>query len=189
MSTKKINSFPLCVDLDGTLLKEDITGLAYESCQNQSSFQWIPCLRAFWRAGRSGAKCYVAEATNLENIKVGEIPINAGFHAYLKKAWEEKRPLILATGAPQRLAEHVAQFFGFFDEVIGSQPGYNCIKDQKAQVLLKKFGRGKFSYAGNSWQDVAVWKEAFPEEIIGVDCPFLLRTYLKSKYKQNVILF
>jgi phosphoglycolate phosphatase-like HAD superfamily hydrolase len=182
-------NIPLCIDLDGTLLRQDITQFAYKKIR--ARLPWTPFHLLKWglQGGRPYIKDQIAQLTSVEDLALSHREINPAFHAYLREAHESGRYLVLATGAPQGLAQKVADYFGFFKEVIASTQNSNCVGKVKAQALMERFGPGQFAYAGNSWQDVPVWKAAAPTELIGVQCPLLLKTYLTYAFPHPMKFF
>jgi phosphoserine phosphatase len=147
---------PLVVDMDGTLFSSDSTELMTGRLRTRRPHR-IPGL---WRARRRGDKA----AMKLFLHRHGAVPI-ASFTPYAPlTAWLEtqrgRRPIYLATGAPQALADAAAQAYGPFDGAFGTEPGHNNTGTRKAARLVQRFGERGFDYAGNSEADLAVWRHA-----------------------------
>jgi 4-hydroxybenzoate polyprenyltransferase/phosphoserine phosphatase len=147
---------PLCVDLDGSLLRSDLLvealfGLVYASA--------LTALQApFWLLrGKANLKAEVARRVNLD---VTTLPYNERFLSYLREQRAEGRHLVLATASPEKYALQVAEHLGLFDEVIATENNINLSGENKAEALVQRFGEGKFDYAGNGRPDLAVWKHA-----------------------------
>jgi hypothetical protein len=104
--------------------------------------------------------------------------------------WKEKKiPLFLATGAHEKIAHAVAQHLNCFQDVWASTANLNLVGKRKAEHLKKKFGIYGFTYIGNSWRDLAIWR--WSRDIVAVhhSSRFLV-PYLKlwKKPCQNVVI-
>ena len=73
---------------------------------------------------------------------------------------QKGRPLILATGTDQRLAQNIADYLGIFQEVIGSDGCINMTGPRKQKALLARFGTHGFDYAGDAHIDIHIWQVA-----------------------------
>lgn len=147
---------PLVVDMDGTFFTTDST-----------VHMMARLRRRPWRAMRasrllsSGRK----DAFKLYLLKHAGADVDA-FRPYepVRRWLEGERALratvVLATGAPQELAELVAERYPYFDRVVGTVDGYNNTAERKAARLVESYGAGGFDYAGNSSADVEVWRVA-----------------------------
>lgn len=148
---------PLCVDLDGTLLKTD---LLWESMLRllRRNPLWLVALPAWWLRGRAHLKRQIGARSG--PLDAARLPVNPAFLAHLRTAHEQGRPLILATASDAALAQPVADHFGLFREVLASDGQTNLRGETKRQKLAEKFGERGFDYAGNSSVDLAVWRGA-----------------------------
>ena len=147
---------PVCVDLDGTLVRSDllVEALFALLARNFAVAFLIP----FWLLrGKARLKAEVGRRTNLD---VESLPYNDRLLAYLRAQHAAGRCLVLATSAPERLAHQVADHLGFFDEVFATGDSINLKGARKAEVLAARFGERGFDYAGNSRSDLAVWRRA-----------------------------
>ncbi len=149
-------SFPLVLDLDGTLIRTDTS----HEMMNRLLVKkpWLLFLVPFWFIkGRAFAK---ARLTDHIDLSPHHLPYNVELLTFAKNEAQKGRPLILATGSDQRIAEKIADYLGIFQEVIGSNGHINMTGPRKQQVLLKRFGVHGFDYAGDSHIDIYVWKVA-----------------------------
>lgn len=147
---------PLCVDLDGTLLRSDLLLEAYFRLASASP---LAALQApFWLLhGKANLKAEVAQRVDLD---VTTLPYNERLLAYLREQRAEGRYLVLATASPEKYALQVAEHLGIFDEVIATKDNINLSGENKAESLVQRFGEGNFDYAGNGRPDLAVWNRA-----------------------------
>ncbi|MDF1792071.1 MAG: UbiA family prenyltransferase [Thalassobaculaceae bacterium] len=149
---------PLCVDLDGTLLRTD---LLFESLLVALRRRpWIIFLLPFWvAAGRSALKRRLAAVAENE-LEVDSLPVTADLVDYLRAEKSNGRRIELVSASDQALAAKVAARFGdLFDHVEGSDGITNLKGDAKAAALVTRHPDG-FVYAGDSTVDDAVWKAA-----------------------------
>jgi 4-hydroxybenzoate polyprenyltransferase len=152
---------PLCIDLDGTLIRSDTL---LESVLELLKRQPAAVLRLpFWLVrGRAYFKARVAERVSLA---VDTLPYREEFVAWARVE-SAARPVVLVTAAHQRIADAVAAHLGLFHEVIAT--GLVNLKGRrKAQALVERFGKRGFDYAGNDDADLPVWKAARDAIVVG----------------------
>lgn len=145
---------PLVLDLDGTLLRTDT--FHEMMAQVLRKKPWVLFFLPFWLwKSRAYAKIRLAEYAELDPTT---LPYNPTLLAFAKKEVQSGRPLLLATGTNQKVAESIASHFGFFQEVIGSDLQTNMTGLKKQQALLARFGVQGFDYAGDSPIDAHIWQ-------------------------------
>ncbi len=146
-------SLPLCVDLDGTLVRTDTLVESWISVVRQSAASLL--LSPFWLlSGKAAFKHQVARRASLDPAL---LPYNRPFVEYLKAEKESGRRIILATAADGRIAEGVALHLDMFDRVVASDADHNLRGAAKAEALCREFGEKRFAYAGNARSDLSVW--------------------------------
>ena len=156
---------PLCVDLDGTLIRTDVL---WESMllllkRNPLYLLALP----FWLLrGRAALKKEIAARTELNPAN---LPYHQPFLEYLKIERSQGRPIILATAADHRLAQSVAQYLGLFTDVVASDGKTNMRGKNKGRTLTERLGKKGFDYAGNSTVDLPVWEEARQAIVVNAD--------------------
>ena len=156
---------PLCVDLDGTLIKTDVLweSLMLLLRRNPLYLLALP----FWLLrGRAFLKKQIAARTDLNPAA---LPYHQGFLEYLRNEHRQGRPLILTTAADSHLAQRVASHVGLFNEVVASNGETNLRGANKGRKLVERFGRRGFDYAGNSSVDLPVWQEARAAVVVNAD--------------------
>ena len=165
---------PLCVDLDGTLIRSD---LLYEALARLSKGGFVPLIRAsFWLSrGRAGFKREVANRVALEP---SSLPYNERLVEFLRGEKSRGRRLVLVTASDVRWAEQVAAHLELFDEVMGSDGATNLAGETKARALVERFGDRGFDYAGNGPADLPVWKKA--RRAIAVNAPPAIENGLRQ---------
>lgn len=154
-------SIPLCVDLDGTLVKLDTLWQALFLLlrRNPASILRIP---GWILKGKAYLKDQVMQRVELD---ASALPYHKKFLAYLRQEHEKGRPLVLATASNYRTADAVAEHLGLFSETLSSTVGKNLRHAHKLEAIQEHFP--KFGYAGNDVADFPIWDAA--EEVILVN--------------------
>ncbi len=155
-SADATDRLPLCVDMDGTLLR--INSL-HEAAFAAVLADWRTLFRlASWlAAGRARLK---QELALRWQFVAAQLPYSDGLLRMLEQEHAHGRRIVLATAADRQVADAVAQHLGVFDEVIASDGVNNLRGERKAQELCRRFGERGFVYAGNDSADQAVWQHA-----------------------------
>ncbi len=149
------NEIPLCVDLDGTLLRTD---MLHEGMARLLARPWLLLVAAFQLLrGRAALKHWLAAHVPLDPAL---LPYRQDVLTWLRQQKQRGRRLVLATGADQSLAHAVAAHLGIFDEVLASDGYVNLTGRAKADRLVTEFGQGHFDYVGDSETDRPVWAAA-----------------------------
>ena len=147
---------PLCVDLDGTLLKTDTLLEAFLLLLKQSP--GLVFLLPFWLLG--GKARLKHEISRRVTLNAAVLPANETFLEFLREEHRRGRALYLVTGANRKIGEAVANHYKIFQEVLASDETVNLTGRKKAALLEQRFGPKGFAYAGNSKVDLAVWAAA-----------------------------
>jgi 4-hydroxybenzoate polyprenyltransferase len=140
---------PLCVDLDGTLVKSDTlvdAVLILARQQPGSPLHWP-------RWVSKGKASFKREVTGRAIIDVEHLPYNQALLEYLREQRALGRRIYLATAADQNFAEQVAAHFGdLFDGVLASDGTLNLAGSNKLRAFQDRFPGG-FTYIGNAMPD------------------------------------
>ena len=142
---------PLCVDLDGTLVKTDtlVDSVLVLARHNPRALLSIP---AWLAQGKAAFKRHVTQAVSLD---VAALPYNKPLLEYLFHQHAGGRELYLATAADQTLAERVAEHHRIFAGVLASHEGLNLAGGNKLDAFRQRFG-DSFSYIGNARPDIPI---------------------------------
>jgi len=151
-----IGSKPLCVDLDGTLVKSD-TLVDSLLVLVRSHPRLLLQLPGTLLRGKAAFKAFVTSHVELDVL---HLPYNRKLLHFLQQERARGRELYLATGADLRLAERVAQHLGIFSGVLGSDGVTNLTGQKKLAILLDRFGQDGFAYIGNSTADLPLLSDA-----------------------------
>ncbi len=149
------NEIPICVDLDGSLVRSDtlLEGLLILIKSKPWLLLILPLILL---QGRLKFKQWISAQTQ---INPESLPFHEPLLSWLRQQKVQGRRLVLATASIQSVADQVAGHVGIFDEVIASQR-VNLKAAQKADALVQRFGEQGFDYVGNSKDDLAVWRHA-----------------------------
>lgn len=146
---------PLCVDLDGTLIRTDLLHEAALMLVRRNPLNLLRFLVWVCR-GRAHLKREIALRAAVD---VAGLPYDARVLDWLRGQPAERRR-ILCTASDRLFAERVAAHVGVFDEVIGSDGVNNCGGRGKRDALCARYGERGFDYAGNGAADLHVWRHA-----------------------------
>ncbi len=149
-AARPLANLPLCVDLDGTLVKSDtlLDGLCVLARTRPSTLLRLP----IWLM--NGKAAFKREVTARAPLDSASLPYNEALVLYLREQAAQGRALYLATGSDHALAERVAQHLGIFQGVFASDGSTNLTGARKLRLLEERFGRGGFAYVGNSRADL-----------------------------------
>lgn len=198
---------PLCVDLDGTLLRSDM--LQESLCAMLRQHPLLVFLLFFWLLrGRAFLKRRIAEHVLCDTSRV---PVHEEVLAWLRQEKAKGRTLVLATASEVALARAIADRVGVFDEVVASEGTVNVSGKNKARVLQERYPQG-FDYVGNAPVDFKVWRHSrrvyavstnplflkvvrrvFPDAITMYQSGLNLKTFVRAirvhQWVKNLLLF
>ena len=149
------NRLPLCVDLDGTLVKVD--SLHEQLIRSVLTVRSIPGLIRHLLGGRASLKAFLA---GQEPVDAAHLPYHPELVEWLRAERASGRRIVLITAADQAIADEVAAHLGLFDEVVGTNGGVNLKGATKAAHLVDWFGERGFAYAGDARADITVWRRS-----------------------------
>jgi 4-hydroxybenzoate polyprenyltransferase len=143
---------PLCVDLDGTLIRTD---LLFESVVRLLKHRpWLLVLLPVWlMRGRAVLKRNLASQVSIDPRL---LPYDERVLAWLRAEKSRGREIVLATSADESFARAVADHLGLFSRVFSSDGRINLKGARKLEALRGEIPDG-FEYAGNSEADFEIW--------------------------------
>jgi 4-hydroxybenzoate polyprenyltransferase len=146
---------PLCVDLDGTLIRSDLLVESALGLLRRNPL-YILTFLAWLLRGKAHLKREIAQRTSID---VAALPYEPRVLDWLR-AETGGRLRVLCTASDQKFADAVAAHVGGFDEVLASDGVRNLSGRNKAAMLGERFGERGFDYAGNEARDLHVWRRA-----------------------------
>jgi len=166
---------PLCVDLDGTLVKSDTL---YDTFlllirENPLALTRVP---RWLLAEKANLKAHLTRAVTLD---VSCLPYNLPLLEYLKTQHAAGRPIYLATGADRALAERVAAHLGIFSGVLASDGQRNLTGKNKLASFREFFQGRQFDYIGNAIPDVDLLGASIEPRLANPS--FALRALLRTR--------
>jgi len=149
----RADAVPLCVDLDGTLIRTD---MLHENVLGLAKVSPVSLLSLVgWLArGKAHLKHQVAERVTVDPAG---LPYNEQVLDLIREARAAGRPVVLATASPLSVAQAIADHLGLFDDVIATDPTTNLAAGNKAEALVARYGRQGFDYAGNHRHDLPIF--------------------------------
>jgi 4-hydroxybenzoate polyprenyltransferase len=166
---------PLCVDLDGTLVKSDtfVDSLMVLARRHPLALLRLP---SWALKGKAYLKSQVASMVTLD---AAYLPYNRPLLNYLRDEHAAGRKLYLATGADRVLALNIAAHLGIFADVIASDGRVNLTGRNKLQHLEQRFAADGFDYIGNALPDLPLLQEA--QQAMVANPALSLNSALKSR--------
>ena len=148
-------SFPMYVDLDGTLYPGDTLwdSVALVMSRSPLELRRLPWLII---AGPLSVKRWLAERVVPD---ASLLPYRVGLIDLCRAERRRGRRVVLATAAHRRIAESVAGYLGCFDAVIASDVT-NRKGSAKLLAIREDTEGSSFLYAGDSEADRVIWGES-----------------------------
>jgi len=144
---------PLCVDLDGTLVRTDLLLESLVQLIKRNPL-FLFRLPLWLLKGRAAFKAQIAARVRIDPAL---LPYRKDLLVWLERERDRGRDLWLCTAAHRRPADSVAQHLGLFTGVLASDDRLNLVGGRKRQVLVAHFGTEGFDYCGNERRDLVVW--------------------------------
>ncbi|RXA98576.1 MULTISPECIES: UbiA family prenyltransferase [Yersinia] len=195
---------PLCIDLDGTLVRTDTLVESFFLLVKKNPFYAFMCVLWLLR-GKAVLKSEVAKRVK---INASSLPYNETLLAMLYEEHRNGRDIWLCTAANEKIAQSVSDYVGIFSKVIASNDTKNVSSSVKADEILSH--TDSFDYAGNSSDDIKVWDKStgaivvdLPKKLINkVSVPILykfdsdqktIKSWLKEirihQWAKNLLIF
>src|SRR5262249_46524521 len=131
---------PLCVDLDGTLIKTDALWESLMVLLKHNPL-YLLAVPFWWMRGRAFLKKQIADRVQLIPAS---LPYHQLFLDYLRTERKNGRTIMLATASDEQLARRIADHLGLFNEVLASNGKVNLRGKNKGRALAERFGKKGF---------------------------------------------
>lgn len=173
-------SIPLFVDLDGTIIEEDIGQMAIKKKISDNIFNVLNVFVRFILFGKPSVKFYVSKSFH---INFDALHFNQPCLDFIKEAKDIGRKVFLISGSHELIVKTIGDKLNIFDGIYGTSKNYNMISYNKVKFIRNTLGFNKFDYIGNSHQDLRVWE--YSENIVytNVNEALLLKINLMNKNK------
>ena len=166
---------PLFVDLDGTLIKEDLSHEAFLFFFKTKPIHCFYYLFIFLFLGRPYLKAKISQ-----NFIVDLSKLNKNHHCikYIQEAKNNNRAVYLISGSHQLLVNQINNQLNLFDNAFGTHKNFNMIGKNKIKFINQKLKIFDFDYIGNSKQDLPIWKHT--QKAIYTNTPPRLKEKIKK---------
>ena len=145
----------LFVDLDGTLIKEDLSALAFSHSLKNNPFKTLFYLFIFLFKG----KPYLKEKISKNfTVPFANLTFNKSALDFIKEAQNKHRVVYLISGSHQILVNQMDKFLNLFYESFGTRGSFNMVGSNKVKFIKENLKIYDFDYLGNSHKDLPIWK-------------------------------
>ncbi|MBR1924834.1 MAG: hypothetical protein IJ839_06175 [Ruminobacter sp.] len=146
-----------CVDLDGTLIKNDMSVTSFFSTILKKPLMLCQCYKWHKEGGRARLKYFLGEGYS---FNVEDLQFNTQLVDFLREvAANPENSVYLVSGSTQSIVNKIAGYFDFFKEGFGSSLEVNLTGRNKLELMKKYFGENSnICYIGNARVDFKVWR-------------------------------
>ena len=145
----------LFVDLDGTLIKEDLSNLAFSHYLKKYPFRTLFYLLVFLFKG----KPYLKEKISRNfDIPFEILTFNKAAFDFIREVKNRHRVVYLISGSHQILVDQMGRHLNIFFESFGSRDDFNMVGSNKVKFIKENLKIHDFDYLGNSHKDLPIWK-------------------------------
>jgi 4-hydroxybenzoate polyprenyltransferase len=163
LSAEDARARPLCVDLDGSLIRSDTLWEAVVQLVRRQP--WVMLLLPLWLlGGRAKFKRRVAERIVVDPAT---LPYRTELLDALRTAAAGGRKVVLTTAADAHVAERVAAHLGLFSDIVASDGTTNVKAEAKRDRLVERYGERGFDYVGDTHADLPVLAAAERGYLVG----------------------
>jgi len=165
----------LFVDLDGTLIREDLSYLAFMDYLRKKPFRTIYHLFVFLFKG----KPYLKEIISKDfRVPVESLTFNKGALNYVRDVKNRHRVVYLISGSHQTLVDQFQEHLKIFFEAFGTSKKFNMVGQNKVRFINESLNINSFDYFGNSKKDLPIWN--YCKKIIYTNVSSSLRIVINS---------
>lgn len=151
------NSIPLILDLDGTLISNDITHDLFSFMAFYTPLDFFHAVKLGF-SDKPSMKRFMLDRHE-KRINPDYLPYSESIIALAKAYKSSGGDVYLCSGSHEMIVDRIVQHFDWLDGGWGTRDELNMTAHNKAEFLKKQFPTG-FHYVGNSEQDFQVWEAA-----------------------------
>ena len=166
----------LFVDLDGTLIKEDLSDMAFFHSLKNYPFKTLFYLFIFLFKGKSYLKEKISK--NFV-IPLADLTFNKAALDFIREVKNKHRVVYLISGSHQKLVDQMDKFFNIFFESFGTKDNFNMVGNNKVKFIKENLNIHNFDYLGNSKKDLPIWE--YTQNIIYTNASNNLKKIINSK--------
>ena len=173
----------LFVDLDGTLIKEDLSEIAFTHSFKNYPFKTLFYLFIFLFKG----KPYLKEKISKNfTVPFANLTFNRAALDFVKGEKNKQTVVYLISGSHQILVEEMGKYLNIFFEVFGTRHNFNMVGSNKVKFIKENLKINDFDYLGNSHQDLPIWR--YTKRAIYTNAsPELIKTIKSQDFKSKEI--
>ena len=164
----------LFVDLDGTLIKEDLSNLAFFYNLRKKPFKTIIYIIVFLFRGKPYLKKKISK--NFK-VPIEDLTYNKAALNFIREVKNRHRVVYLISGSHQLLVDQIHDHLKIFFESFGTKGDYNMVGFNNVSFINEKLKIYDFLYFGNSTKDIPIWKH----------CNKIIYTNAKKKLKKMIL--
>lgn len=165
----------LFVDLDGTLIKEDLSNLAFINYLKKNPFKTFFHLIIYIFKG----KPYLKEKVSKDfNVPIKNLTFNKAALDYIREVKNRHRVVYLISGSHQILVDQINKHLKIFFESFGTKDNFNMVGINKVKFINNKLMISEFEYFGNSKKDLPIWE----------NCKKIIYTNVSPSLRKNINL-
>ena len=148
------NNKILFVDLDGTLIKEDLSNLAFSQSFKDQPFRTLFYLLIFLFKGKPYLKYKISKNFN---VPFEKLTYNKAAFDFIREVKNRHRTVYLISGSHQILVDQMAKYLNLFFESFGTKDNFNMVGINKVRFINENLKIHDFDYLGNSHKDLPIW--------------------------------
>ncbi len=145
----------LFVDLDGTLIKEDLSHLAFSHSLKRYPFKTLFYLLVFLFKGKPYLKDKISKDFD---IPFENLTFNKAAFDFIREVKNRHRVVYLISGSHQILVDQMGKHLNIFFESFGTRDNFNMVGSNKVQFIKENLKIYDFDYLGNSHKDLPIWR-------------------------------
>ena len=145
----------LFVDLDGTLIKEDLSNIAFLHSLKKYPMKTLFYLFVFLFKGKPYLKDKISK--NFD-VPFERLNFNKAAFDYIREVKNRHRVVYLISGSHQILVDQMGRYLNIFFESFGTKDNFNMVGINKVQFIKENLKINDFDYLGNSHKDLPIWK-------------------------------
>jgi len=166
----------LFVDLDGTLIKEDLSNLAFSYSLKNYPLKTLFYLLVFFFKGKAYLKFKISK--NFP-IPFEKLTYNKSAFDFIREVKNRHRVVYLISGSHQILVDQMREYLNIFFEAFGTRDNFNMVGINKVHFINKELNIYDFDYMGNSKKDLPIWE--YTKKIIYTNVSAHLKKIIENK--------
>jgi len=171
----------LFVDLDGTLIKEDLSNLAFSHSLKNNPLKTVFYLLVYLFKGKPYLKDKISR-----NFKIPfeKLTYNKAAFDFIREVKNRHRTVYLISGSHQILVDQMDKYLNIFFESFGTKDNFNMVGINKVRFINENLKIHDFDYLGNSHKDLPIWK--YTQKAIHTNASSELKKTIKAQELEDI---